>query len=164
MIGHHPIDSRAPPRLKLLAGLLGIAGTWIVEGKAQRASEIVSDKTGVKPAREWQRGVRPWGLNGDQLTAVGQGFELRDAVVLAPRRGQEDAAAPQKRAVSIVSERTRERHLRCRDPCRAERPSGRVSRYTCHQEPLSRPLSFAPSVQHQVEAFFVGIGAVGDRR
>src|SRR5689334_20678567 len=77
-----------------------VARRQVVECGADR--ELVGHEARVELARQGERGVGTRRRRGDQRAAVGQGLELRDAVVLARRGGDEDAGAAEQGPVLVA--------------------------------------------------------------
>ena len=111
---------------------LGVAGAGLVERGAQRRGEpaVASAPSRGSSARASGSAAYGPGAGGrDERAAVGQRLELGDPVVLAARRGDEDARAAQQRAVrrsgaqaaGVAHARRRPARARCRRR-RAPRP------------------------------------------
>ncbi len=125
--GRHGASSSRGPR--------GVAGRGVVERGPDPLGDP-ADEPRVELARERQRRVRAGRGGGHELAAVGERLELRDPVVLAPRRADEDARAAQERPVVGAREHPREA-----DPARPPRPA----RFARRQPSSSRPATTSSS-------------------
>ena len=89
------------------AARAGVAGRRVVERGPDPLGDP-ADEPRVELPRERQRRVRPRRGRGDEQAPVGERLELRDPVVLPPRRADEHPRAPQQRPVLGAREHPRE--------------------------------------------------------
>ena len=97
---HDRVDRRAAERRERRERALGVAGRRVVERGAQRAPRGRRRPAAGRASRASGSAAYGPGAGGrHEQAAVGQRLELGDAVVLAARRGHEDARAAQQGAV-----------------------------------------------------------------
>ena len=135
------------------AAVFGVIGRGIVDRRADRRREILADQPRVEPAGEVERGVRARGGRGHEHAAVGQRLERRDPVVLAARRGDEHARAPQQR--SVLLGRQPPGHLDAVDRVDLIDPGD--------QQRLAVAAGLRPGTQDVIQALLLGVAGVGHR-
>ena len=96
---HHLVDRGDRERRQRRRRLLRVAGARRVQRRPQRAREILADQPRIQLPGDRQRRVRPRRRRRDEQASVRQRLELREPVVLPPRRRHEDPRAPQQRPV-----------------------------------------------------------------
>src|SRR5262249_57451786 len=85
------IDGLGPEGRQSGERALAVTRRRLVERGPQSTGEVVAHEPRVELAGQRQRDVRAGGGRGDKHAAVGERLELRDAVVLVGRRGDEHA-------------------------------------------------------------------------
>ena len=163
--------ARAPPRrpprgrhgASSSRGPLGVAGERVVERGPDPPASPRRRAAGRAARASGSAAYGPGEGVGDEQAAVGQRLELRDPVVLPPRRADEHPRPPQQRPVVARGSIPAKRTPRATPEAPASPARQPASSRPADHELLALAPRRLPGGEHAVEALLLRVRAVGDR-